>query len=295
MHQAADTAVFHICTRAAADAARTIGEYRAESLASEGFIHLSRAHQVPGTARMFYAGVPDLVLLVIDPTQLSAPLVYEPPAPPPGIEESAVRSAELFPHSYGPIPLAAIVDVIELAQFDGTPVHADTIALLRLHRFDRIPLEGTLYRSTWRSEAETPDGTPVGTAMIGMYAESPRSVSCFHRLTRDETWHAYAGDPFTLYLLHPGGGIETVTMGTEPLAGHVSQHRIPAGVWQAGEIVPGGRYALFGCTMAPGFTGGCFEAGVASVLVATYPAAAEVITRLSITGDVTRMPGDFAT
>ncbi len=114
----ADTTVFHICSRQAIHDARVRGIYRAESLAREGFIHLSRAHQVAPTAQAYFAGVPDLVLLVIDPTQLSAPLRYEPPAPLPSSTPKPA-SAELYPHCYGPIDLAAIVDVRELADFLG--------------------------------------------------------------------------------------------------------------------------------------------------------------------------------
>jgi predicted cupin superfamily sugar epimerase len=131
--------------------------------------------------------------------------------------------------------------------------------------------------------------------MIGMYANSPVSVSCFHRLSHDEVWHAYAGDPFSLILLHADGRCETVLMGTNPLAGAQVQYVVPAGVWQAGCLAAGGRYALFGCTMAPGFTGGCFEAGVAAELHAAYPAYAPQIQRLAIADGVTRMPQDFAT
>ncbi|MCC7053838.1 MAG: cupin domain-containing protein [Gemmatimonadaceae bacterium] len=295
MHTHADTTVFHICSRAALAEARARGVYRAGSLLGEGFIHLSRAHQVPGTARAFFAGVPDLVLLVIDPTLLTSPLVYEPPAPPPGATETDDRAAELFPHCYGPLDLDAIIDVVDLATFDGTPVHADTAALLRHYRFDRLPLEGTLYRSTWRSTVENDAGEPAGTAMIGLYADSPRSVSCFHRLAHAEVWHVHAGDPFTLHLLHEDGRTETVLMGTDPTAGQQVQHVIPAGSWQAGCLVPGGRHALFGCTMAPGFTGTCFEAAVPAELAARYPGAADVIARLSVTGGATRMPAGFAT
>jgi len=111
-----DTTVYHICTRQAINDARTIGSYRAESLAREGFIHLSCAHQVAPTARAYFAGVPDLVLLVIDPTQLSAPLRYEPPASWPSSTPKPA-SGELYPHCYGPIDLAAIVDVLDLANW----------------------------------------------------------------------------------------------------------------------------------------------------------------------------------
>ena len=285
----AEIAVFHICARHALNGARAQGTYRAESLAHEGFIHLSRAHQVLPTARAYFADVPDLVLLVIDPTQLSAALVYEPPAPlpshapkPPGVD--------LYPHCYGPIDLAAIVDVIELAHFDGTAVHADTMTMLRQYRFSRLPVEGTLYRSSWQSGTVLPSGDPAGTAMIGLYTEGPRSVSMFHRLTHDEVWHVYGGDPFTLHLLHANGRTEHVAMGADVQHGEQVQFVVPAGTWQAGELVPGGRYALFGCTMAPGFTVGCFEAGRTHDLLAQYPDAAHVISRLGVSSGSTHMP-----
>ena len=70
-------------------------------------------------------------------------------------------------------------------------------------------------------------------------------------------------------------------MGNDPLAGHAVQYRIPAGVWQAGHLVSGGRYALFGCTMAPGWTDDVFELGERARLLAAFPAAAERIAALT--------------
>ena len=294
MTVAHDAAVFHICRREAAVLARATGHYLADSLDGEGFIHLSRAHQVLPTAAAYFAGEPDLVVLVIDPTLLTARLVYEPPAPLPSASPKDTPPGELYPHCYGPIDLAAIVDVMELAHFPGAEVHADTMALLRQYRFTRLPIEGTLYRETWRANDGDATGAPAGTAMIGCYADTLSSLSRFHRLTRDEVWHAYAGDPFVLHLLHEDGRTSDVVMGTNPLAGqqmqHVVQYVVPAGTWQAGCLLPGGRHALFGCTMAPGFTPDCFEAGRVDDLTARYPQAAAIIARLGVTGGETRLP-----
>jgi hypothetical protein len=44
------------------------------TLQDVGFIHCSYAHQVAGVANAFYADLQDLVLMVIDPTRLAAPL-----------------------------------------------------------------------------------------------------------------------------------------------------------------------------------------------------------------------------
>jgi predicted cupin superfamily sugar epimerase len=41
---------------------------------------------------------------------------------------------------------------------------------------------------------------------------------------------------------------------------------------------------LIGCTMAPGFVGSAYEGGVRAELLTTYPAAAELITRLTRPG-----------
>jgi predicted cupin superfamily sugar epimerase len=97
-------------------------------------------------------------------------------------------------------------------------------------------------------------------------------------------------------LLHPDGSSGDVVMGPDIRGGHVVQFVIPAGVWQAGELVAGGRWSLFGCTMAPGFIGTCFEGGTVSDLLATHPDRESDIRRLGIPDDhSTEMPSGFAT
>jgi len=82
-------------------------------------------------------------------------------------------------------------------------------------------------------------------------------------------------------LLHPNGSDEEVVLGS-PDGRHRVQHLVPAGVWQAGELVAGSSWALFGCTMAPGFTGDCFEGGKVADLLAAYPRRAADIERLGV-------------
>lgn len=160
----------------------------------------------------------------------------------------------------------------------------------------RLPVEATSFVSTYRSEANTATGGPVGTAMIGLYSNDPPSRSLFHRLDFDEVWHFYVGDPLRLVLLYPDGSSADVVMGSDVLAGQVVQYVIPAGVWQAGELVAGGSWALFGCTMAPGFTGTCFEGGHVSDVLATHPDREADIRNLGIPDDHDgSMPSGFAT
>jgi predicted cupin superfamily sugar epimerase len=174
-------------------------------------------------------------------------------------------------------------------------MHPEVKAIIEHFNLQPLPVEGTLFVSTYRSAAETETGKPVGTAMLGLYCDEPRSVSLFHRLSVDEVWHFYAGDPLRLVLLHPDGSSQEVVMGGDPLKGQLVQFVIPAGVWQAGHLLAGGRCALYGCTVAPGFTGDCFEGGVRAELLEKYPERADDINRLTADHDETRMPEGFAT
>jgi len=266
-------------------------EYEHPSVKEDGFMHLCQPHQVNEVVNTFYPGAADLKLLVIDVSLLNAELIYEGAV---GDFFNDFFNTESFPHLYGALNVDAIIDVVDANRFNQKPIHPDTVAMLRHYRFERLPVEGTLFKSTWRSIKENANGEPAGTAMIGLYANEPESVSCFHKLDFDEVWHVYNGDSFTLYLLYPDGGTEEVLMGTDPTVGQCVQYLIPAGVWQAGCLNNGGRYALFGCTMAPGFTGACFEAGLADELIKQYPSKTDIIKKLSVNGHETNMPVGFA-
>ncbi|MEU6195595.1 DUF952 domain-containing protein [Streptomyces sp. NPDC047061] len=100
--------ILHITERSLWDEAHARGGYemstRGRTLQEEGFIHCSTRDQLPRVAAFLYGsydGPDDLVVLVVDPARVGAPVKWE--APEPGGEE--------FPHVYGPIPVTAVVDV----------------------------------------------------------------------------------------------------------------------------------------------------------------------------------------
>jgi uncharacterized protein (DUF952 family) len=104
--------IYHLTSRQAWRAAQQRGEYRADSLESEGFIHCSTLTQILPVAEKYYKEQQGIILLGINPDLLTSELRWEPPsggAPPPGVPEG-----ELFPHIYGPINLDAIVKVYDL-------------------------------------------------------------------------------------------------------------------------------------------------------------------------------------
>lgn len=99
MSSGAPEPIFHLATRAEWLAAQVRGRYEAESLHTEGFIHLSTSAQLEATGRRYYSGRSDLVVLEIDPAKLTWDLRYE---------ES---HGELYPHLYGPVDLPAVISV----------------------------------------------------------------------------------------------------------------------------------------------------------------------------------------
>jgi len=91
--------IYHVVTEANWQKAQQQGFYEADSLASEGFIHSSKAEQVAGVLERYYKGQSNLLLLHIDETKLTAPLKYE----------LAPSVNEEFPHIFGRLNLDAVV------------------------------------------------------------------------------------------------------------------------------------------------------------------------------------------
>ncbi len=98
--------LLHICATAEWERAQRLEELRPDSLRTAGFVHLSTPEQVHLPANRLYAGRTDLVLLHLDPTRLDKSVRWEP-----GV--AADPASMVFPHLYGPLPLAAVVAVAE--------------------------------------------------------------------------------------------------------------------------------------------------------------------------------------
>lgn len=152
--------------------------------------------------------------------------------------------------------------------------------LIEFYQMQMLAGEGTYIRELYRSPRAAGKLSAVSTT-YGLYCADPPSRSNFHRLSRDEAWSWYEGDPLDLFLLFPDGGTRTVTLGRNAAAGQAYQCTVPAGTWQAGRLRGDGSYALYGCTVAPAFTPDCFELGSRAELTAQYPDAAEIIAELT--------------
>lgn len=89
--------IYHWCPTSEWEAAGD--EFAPAGLTEDGFIHCSFGYQVARTATAWSRGQADLVILSIDEHGL------------PVVVEDSYGSGEEYPHVYGPIPWAAVVDV----------------------------------------------------------------------------------------------------------------------------------------------------------------------------------------
>jgi glutathione S-transferase len=91
--------LFHVMTPEGWDRLQADGESRQSTrdltLEEEGFIHCSYADQLEGTLGRFYADLPEVVVITLDPEVL----------------EAEVREEGGFPHVFGPLSLDAVTDV----------------------------------------------------------------------------------------------------------------------------------------------------------------------------------------
>ena len=151
----------------------------------------------------------------------------------------------------------------------------EIIAHLRL---SPLPGEGGMSLQTYISDKKIGD-EPGGTAIY--YLLTGEAFSHLHRLTGDEMYHFYLGDPVELTELLPDGSVKTTVLGSDLLGGQSVQHLVPAGHWQGSRLAAGGNWALMGTTMCPGYTDACYEHGDASELLAQYPEAEDRIALLT--------------
>jgi uncharacterized protein (DUF952 family) len=103
--------IYHIAESAAWERARVAGVYvestRNASLDEVGFVHCSFRHQVESVANYVYPDRTEgLVLLEIDTDQVTSPIRVE----------SVDGGPEGFPHLYGPLPIAGVRAVHQLAR-----------------------------------------------------------------------------------------------------------------------------------------------------------------------------------
>ena len=159
----------------------------------------------------------------------------------------------------------------------ATHTAAEVVRLLQLEPLER---EGGFFRRTAESPLIDPGSGRRAWSVI--YALiTPAGFSALHRLAADEIWFFHAGDPLESLRLAPEGKGGWAKLGLNPAAGEHPQDVVPARVWQGTRLVPGGRWALVSCVVAPEFRWEDFELADRAKLQAAYPEFSEGIAALT--------------
>ena len=143
--------------------------------------------------------------------------------------------------------------------------------------------EGGFYRETFRAPlilGGLPHGAPRHASTAIYFLLPAGTFSALHRVRSDEVWHHYDGDPIALHVIAEEGAHSVVRLGRDLAAGEAPQAVVPANSWQAAEPL-GERFALCGCTVAPGFDFADFEMAKRADLAARFPAHADLVARLT--------------
>ncbi|HZZ36914.1 MAG TPA: DUF952 domain-containing protein [Caulobacteraceae bacterium] len=92
--------IYKILTQPEWDSARAKGVFEGSAVdLQDGYIHFSAADQAAETARRHFSGIPNLLLLAVQAEALGPALKWEPS-----------RGGALFPHLYGPLDPALVVE-----------------------------------------------------------------------------------------------------------------------------------------------------------------------------------------
>jgi len=151
-----------------------------------------------------------------------------------------------------------------------------------------LPGEGGFYRETYRSDEAVPAAAlpdryggerRFGTAIY--YLLTGATHSRLHRVASDEVFNFLLGDAVTMLQLDPEGAARTVRLGSDPAGGDALQVVVPRGVWQGAVLAEGGRWALMGVTVAPGFEFDDYEPADGDALARRWPDHEALIRRLA--------------
>jgi predicted cupin superfamily sugar epimerase len=148
----------------------------------------------------------------------------------------------------------------------------------KLLKLEPHPVEGGSFRQTYICGATVKLARGVraaGTAIY--YLLEPGTFSEMHSVASDEIFHFYLGDPVEMLQLYPDGGSARFTLGQDLQAGQHVQLVVPAGVWQGTRLIAGGKAALLGCTVTPGFDYADYCGASYAELAEKWPAEAERI------------------
>jgi len=166
--------------------------------------------------------------------------------------------------------------------------------IIDMLNLEPLPVEGGFFRQAYHSSDSIPTSClpqrypsgekPFCTVIYYLLTDHPDSFSALHKLPTDEIYHFYLGDPLEMTLLNPDGSTRTIILGQDLLAGQQVQFVVPKDTWQGSCMLPGGKFALLGASMSPGWTDADYTHGQRDLLLQQYPQQKDAILKLTREG-----------
>jgi len=159
-----------------------------------------------------------------------------------------------------------------------------------IEKLSLIPLvkEGGLYHQTYRSSLHIDKHSlpeiysgkrSISTAIYYFLASD--TFSAMHKLPSDEIYHFYLGDPVEMLQLRSDGSGQRSTIGNRIEENMLPQVVVQGDTWQGSRLIDGGKFALMGTTVSPGFEFSDYIHGNRATLIKEYPEFEEIITKLT--------------
>ena len=147
-------------------------------------------------------------------------------------------------------------------------------------------VEGGFFRRTFEAtdtpRIPTEGGDRFSMTSIFYLLTSGGPVGHFHMNRSDIVHYFHLGDPIDYFLIHPNGRLEMLTMGPNPVEGHLLQMTVPGGIWKASRLQTGPiGYGLISEAVSPGFDYGDMKLGSQQTLVNSFPQHEPIIRKLS--------------
>jgi predicted cupin superfamily sugar epimerase len=146
--------------------------------------------------------------------------------------------------------------------------------IIRLLQLKPLTIEGGYFRETYRAQEQLAFSGYKGARCLSTaiyYLLTPETFSEMHRVPGAEIFHFYLGDAVEMLQIAPDGSAETLVMGPDVGSGMHLQYVVPGGFWQGARLREGGRFALMGTTMSPGFDYTDYESGTREQLLRMFP------------------------
>ena len=148
-------------------------------------------------------------------------------------------------------------------------------------------LEDLLDAYDWFDHPDGPDFYFVEThrdafRTSGHWLILPGGISSFHKVSNnEELWLIHLGQ-IILHVLDPEGAYHSFRLGTDLANGERPVVAVPAGYWQAAELLEGTPFAFGTNVCAPGFSYEEYALARREELLRDFPDHGELITRLTL-------------